>query len=184
MINHVSDDRCFSCENERKENIDDHLYLHFQDNITVENSYGTIVANNVWGALNGLETFSQLFFITENNLVRIFLCFIGFICFTIRFLSFFLARDQFIDSYSRLASFSVSWYFIGYGSSFLARSADQTTSGTILFSSYFLSSVRFLGLVYFRIQWFTTNIIFSIGTLRMINHGLLFLVDFHNWLRK
>ena len=45
----------------------------FIDNITIKNSYGRIVADNVWGALNGLETFSQLLYITEDNYVRILL---------------------------------------------------------------------------------------------------------------
>jgi hypothetical protein len=41
------------------------------DSITIENTYGIIIAENVWGALNGLETFSQLVFFTEENYVRI-----------------------------------------------------------------------------------------------------------------
>jgi hypothetical protein len=42
------------------------------DTITIENAYGIISADNVWGALYGLETFSQLLFFTEENYVRIF----------------------------------------------------------------------------------------------------------------
>ncbi len=49
------------------------INLMIIDNITIENSYGVIIADNVWGALNGLETFSQLFFMTEDNYVRILL---------------------------------------------------------------------------------------------------------------
>ncbi|CAF0932431.1 unnamed protein product [Rotaria sordida] len=48
-----------------------HTYPQLHDDqsysITIENSYGIIFAENVWGALNGLETFSQLLFINENN---------------------------------------------------------------------------------------------------------------------
>ncbi|CAF1332502.1 unnamed protein product [Adineta steineri] len=40
-------------------------------NITIENAYGKITAENVWGALNGLETFSQLLFITEDDYLAI-----------------------------------------------------------------------------------------------------------------
>ena len=41
------------------------------DNITIDRSYGKIVAETVWGALNGLETFSQLLYPTEDNYVSI-----------------------------------------------------------------------------------------------------------------
>ncbi|CAF4188214.1 unnamed protein product, partial [Rotaria sp. Silwood2] len=48
-----------------------HIYPQLRDDqsyrITIENSYGIIFAENVWGALNGLETFSQLLFINEDN---------------------------------------------------------------------------------------------------------------------
>jgi len=39
------------------------------DQLTIEDSFGIIVAETVWGALNGLETLSQLAFITEDNYV-------------------------------------------------------------------------------------------------------------------
>ena len=46
--------------------------MYFLDDITIDKSYGIITADNVWGALNGLETFSQLLFFTEENYVRIY----------------------------------------------------------------------------------------------------------------
>ena len=44
-----------------------HCWMSSLDNITVQNSYGQITATNVWGALNGLETFSQLLYIDADN---------------------------------------------------------------------------------------------------------------------
>ncbi|CAF3044132.1 unnamed protein product [Rotaria socialis] len=48
-----------------------HTYPQLRDdqsyNLTIESSYGIIYAENVWGALNGIETFSQLLFITGDN---------------------------------------------------------------------------------------------------------------------
>jgi hypothetical protein len=64
MINHVN---IFSLEL-----IDQSYCIDLLDTITIENSYGIISADNVWGALYGLETFSQLLFFTEENYVRIF----------------------------------------------------------------------------------------------------------------
>ncbi|CAF3885558.1 unnamed protein product [Rotaria sp. Silwood1] len=40
-------------------------------NLTIEQTNGTIKAKTIWGALNGLVTFSQLLFITDRNQVAI-----------------------------------------------------------------------------------------------------------------
>ena len=45
------------------------LIIIYLDNLTIESSYGIIYAENVWGALNGIETFSQLLFMTDDNYV-------------------------------------------------------------------------------------------------------------------
>lgn len=42
---------------------------HSLDQLIIEKSSGIIVAETVWGALNGLETLSQLAFITDDKYV-------------------------------------------------------------------------------------------------------------------
>jgi hypothetical protein len=66
----------------------------FKDKLTISNEMAIVEASTVWGLLRGLETFSQLIYINEQNYVCSLDMYIIFLISLLIFISISLGCDQ------------------------------------------------------------------------------------------